>query len=208
MIRHTKFTKSSIPALIKQKTKKKISKKILSSCGTPRKVFSKSTSRNGSPYPTSKSGKRLTIPKVKTSANSTRIKMDAFNSYVSPNSSSSRAKKQSKQKFPKPFSGAISPRENSDYLLSQILSGTIDSKEKLQKYRGENEKLQKSRSENEKQMKSMLQKLLTENMSIKNKLKHLSDNQEEPKSTMNFYTIDSAMENIKQKLRNLKKKFI
>ena len=140
----------------------------------------------------------MMVPKVKTSANSTRIKIDALNSYVSPNSSTARAKKQGKTKFQKPFSGAVSPRENSDYLLSQILSGTIDNKEKLQK----------SRSENEKQMKGMLQKLLTENMSIKNKLKHLSDNQEEPKSTMNFYTIDSAMEDIKQKLRNLKKKFI
>jgi len=170
----------------------------LSSCGTPRKVFSKSTSRNGSPFPTSKSSKRMMVPKVKTSANSTRIKIDALNSYVSPNSSTARAKKQGKTKFQKPFSGAVSPRENSDYLLSQILSGTIDNKEKLQK----------SRSENEKQMKGMLQKLLTENMSIKNKLKHLNDNQEEPKSTMNFYTIDSAMEDIKQKLRNLKKKFI
>lgn len=197
MIRHTKFTKSNIPTLIKQKPKKKISKKILSSCGTPRKVFSKSTSRNGSPCPGSKSSKRIGMPKVKTSVNSTRIRMDALNSYVSPNSSN-KGKKIVKNKGSKPFSGTLSPRENSDFILTHGLSGTIDSKEKLLK----------SRSENEKQMKSMLQKLLSENMSIKNKLKHLSDNQEEPKSTMSSYTIDAAMEDIKQKLRSLKKKFI
>jgi hypothetical protein len=69
------------------------------------------------------------------------------------------------------------------------------------------EKVTKSRNENEKQMKNVLQKLLQENILLKNKLSYFNENQEEPKTNLNSYSIEAAMEEIKQKLRNLKKRF-
>ena len=197
MIKHTKLTKSNIPALLKPKCKK-ISKKILSSCGTPRKIFSKSTSRNGSPFPSSKSSKRLTISKIKTSNNSTRIKMEILNSYASPNSSSTRSKKFQKSKTSKALSGNLSEKDTFELPLASPAKESIHIKDKLSKFR----------SENEKQMKTMLQKLLHENVLLKNKLNYVNENQEEPKSTMSSYSIEAAMEEIKQKLRNLKKRFV
>lgn len=197
MIKHTKLTKSNIPALIKPK-RKKISKKILSSCGTPRKIFSKSTSRNGSPFPSSKSNKRLAVPKLKTSINSTRIKMEILNSYASPNSSSTRCKKLQKSKTSKVISGNLSPKDTFELPLAPSQKDSIHLKDKSSKFK----------SENEKQMKTMLQKLLNENILLKNKLNYVNENQEEPKSTMSSYSIEAAMEELKQKLRNLKRKLI
>ena len=197
MIKHTKLTKSNIPALLKPKHKK-ISKKILSSCGTPRKIFSKSTSRNGSPFPSSKSSKRLTIPKIKSSNNSTRIKMEILNSYTSPNSSSTRNKKFQKSKTSKVLSGNLSPKDTFELPLASTVKDSSHVKDKLSKFR----------SENEKQMKNMLQRLLHENVILKNKLNYVNENQEEPKSTMSSYSIEAAMEEIKQKLRGLKKRWV
>lgn len=204
MIKHTKFAKSNVPAMFKPKRRKNI-KKILSSCGTPRKIFSKSTSRNGSPCPpSSKPGKKLTgqVSKIKPSATTARIKYDTIYSFASSSNLSGKVKKPLKVKKVKAFSSNLSPknREKSENNLNLMLKESIDLSEKPSKSKPEVTATS--------QLKQVLQKILMENSVLKNKLRRLSDNQEEPKSTMNSNSIETAIEEIKSKLRSLKQKFL
>lgn len=96
------------------------------------------------------------------------------------------------------LSGNLSPKDTFELPLASTVKDSSHVKDKLSKFR----------SENEKQMKNMLQRLLHENVILKNKLNYVNENQEEPKSTMSSYSIEAAMEEIKQKLRGLKKRWV
>ena len=208
MIRHTKLAKSNVPILTKPKKKKKL-KKVFSSCNTPKKVFSKSTSRNGSPNPkTTRNIKKITtkIPKLKVYSTSPRLKLSSIVSYTS------RLNIQEKDKTLKKNLKKTSNLKNSNQKniekSNSIISlknckDSIDLKEKKFKASMENMKSNKINY-----LKQMLQQILKENEYLKHKLKKLNDSQEEPKSLMNTNYLDILGERIKNKLKDLKKKFI
>ena len=201
MIKHTKFTKSNIPIALKSNPKKQ-SKKILSSCGTPLNIFSKPTSRTGSPYPaTSKSLKRLPS-KIKSSATTTRLKLDSIQSYTSPINPSNKLKKNKKSLKVKAFSTNLSPKSsdlNENFFTCHHSKETLDIKDKS---------IRKIDQSTVNQLRQILQKVLLENSNLKKKLKYLSESQEEPKSIMNSHTVEAAIEEIKNKLKGLKQKYM
>ena len=219
MIKHTKLTKSNIPNIFKSK-RKKIIKKVVTSCGTPRKIFSKSTSRNGSPYPsTSRLPNRIAvqIPKMKLSATSPRLKLSSLFNHTSPMASIHRTTKddksknknknkikdktKTKTKSTKAHSKNISPRgtESTENVNVHCSHEIIDLKHKHAKIKIDYNNIH--------QLKLMLQQVVLENSNMKNKLRQQSESLEEPKSTMNSGSIEAALEQLKAKLENLKLKF-
>ena len=200
MIRHSKLTKSNIPNIFNT-ARKKTTKKIMTSCGTPRKIFSKSTSRNGSPYPsTCRIHKQTTvqIPKLKLSATSPRLKLSSLLSYTSTVASIHKGKKPKKPKYAKICSKNLSPRgmETAENLITHCSHEIIDLKQKHAKSKIENSDIN--------QLKLMLQQVMLENSNMKNKLRKQSESQEEPKSAMNSSSIEAAFEQLKSKLECLK----
>ena len=199
MIKHTKFAKSNVPILVKTKRKKQ-SKKVLSNCETPRNIFSKSTSRNGSPYPsTARALKRLPL-KLKPSSTTTRINLNTIQSYTSPVNSSNKLKTSKNSLKTKAFSNNLSPKASdlNDHFFC-FSREALDIKEKS---------LKKNEHATIRQLRQILQKVLLENSALKKKLKYLSESQEEPKSIMNSHTLETAIEEIKKKLKGLKQKFL
>ena len=159
MIKHTKFAKSNIPLVLKSKRKKNL-KKVVSSCATPRKIFSKSTSRTGSPLPkTTKQVKKIVIqmPRIKVSVSSPRLKFGAIHSYVSSTAKgSSKLKKTLTIKKSKASSQNLSPKHQTKIeSMASVHKEIIDLKEKVKKNRSENSNLT--------QLKEVLNQVLKEN---------------------------------------------
>ena len=205
MIKHTKLTKSNVPIINNKVKRKKTLKKIVSTCDTPRKIFSRSTTRNGSPYP--KSSRNLIkvttkIPKLKLSSTSPRLKLSSLFSYTSPLNSIPKERILKKPKKKSGTSKNLSPKnseKSENIIATQSYKDTIDLHEKNNKLNSE--------SNNISQLKQMLQQVIKENLSLKNKLKKINENQEEPKSLMNSNSLDIVAEQIKSKLKDLKNKF-
>ena len=180
MIKHTKLTKSNVPIINNKVKRKKTLKKIVSTCDTPRKIFSRSTTRNGSPYP----------------------KLSSLFSYTSPLNSIPKERILKKPKKKSGTSKNLSPKnseKSENIIATQSYKDTIDLHEKNNKLNSE--------SNNISQLKQMLQQVIKENLSLKNKLKKINENQEEPKSLMNSNSLDIVAEQIKSKLKDLKNKF-
>lgn len=203
MIKHTKLAKSNVPVFGKPKRKKTI-KKVVSSCGTPRKIFSKSTSRNGSPFPNKpKTLKKIAvkIPKIKLSTSTPRLNTQRLFSITSPIICPSKPKK-TKQKSKRVKTGTtnLSPK-TSDRTENIRLSPaeTIDSKSKRNKLKSINDSIN--------HLRHMLEQVLMENFAMKSQLLQQSESQEEPKSTLNLNSLEKALDDFKSKLENLKEKF-
>jgi hypothetical protein len=201
MIKHIKSAKSSVPILPQNNNRKKVIKKILSSCGTPRKVFSKSTSRNGSPCPkTARHAKKLTVQvsKTKTNAASPRLKFGILHSYISPLASLGSSKKLQKLKKSKTNSKNLSPKTTykTENTATSGFKDPADVKDKNSKLKQDHNSVN--------HLKTVLKQITKENIMLKNRLKGSSDSQEEPKAIMNSNTIDSVINDIKTKLNIIK----
>ena len=205
MIRHTKLTKSNVPILNKAK-KKKSMKKIVSNCDTPKNIFSKSTSRNGSPNPSStRNQEKLNkkAPKIKLSSTSPRLRIGSLYSYTSPINSLKQVKTSKKSKKSATGSKNLSPKHTE---RPENVSNAVKHREVIDL----NDKLTRTKVENVNvnQLKLMLQHVIKENNALKNKLRKMNESQEEPKAIMNSDSIDILAETIKNKLLDLHSKFL
>lgn len=202
--KHIKLTKSNSSVVHKPKLGKTI-RKVLSNCSTPRTIISKLTSRNASPCSTSsKSIKKLTgkLPKTKRPSSKRHKKIVALRSFFTSSKPSIKNKIAIKTNKLKILSNNLTPTSYNkpESTINSLLKESIQSHEKSCK--------NKTQPPAYPHLKQTLHKILKENTLLKTELLKLIDNQEEPKSSINSFCIETVMENIKDKLQSLKEKFL